>query len=67
MAEYMMETVEEDKREETSKQIYHYYNYDKLKYCKLYIEFDEDEVKVNANDTAQEIYSKERNYGEYDT
>ena len=41
MAEYVIETVEEDKREETSKQVYHFYNY-----RKLYKEFDEDEVEA---------------------
>ena len=65
MAEYMMETVEDYQREETSKQVYQFYNYNKLKYRKLCKEFDEDEVEVDDN-TTQERYTKEREYGEID-
>ena len=60
MAEYVIETVEEDKREETSKQVYHFYNYDKLKYRKLYKEFDEDKVEVNDNDTQYQPTTKRK-------
>ena len=54
MAEYVIETVEEDKREETSKQVYEFYSCNKLKYRKLCKEFDEDEMEVDVN-TTQEI------------
>ena len=62
MAEYMMETVEDYQREETSKQVYQFYNYNKLKYRKLCKEFDEDEMEVDVN-TTQERYTKEIEYG----
>ena len=62
MAEYVMETVEEDKREETSKQVYNFYNY-----RKLYKEFDEDEVEVNDNDTAQDQPTTKRKHEDNDT
>ena len=62
----MMETVEDYQREEISKRVYQFYNYNKLKYCKLCKEFDEDEVEVDDN-TTQERYTKERDYGESDT
>ena len=46
MSEYMMETDEDYKREETSKQVYEFYSCNKLKYRKLCKELDENEVEV---------------------
>ena len=63
MSEYMMETDEDYKREETSKQVYEFYSCNKLKYRKLCKEFDENEVEVDDN-TTQDRYIKEREYGE---
>ena len=57
-----METIEDYQREETSKQVYKFYNHNKLKYRK---EFDENEVEVDDN-TTQDRYIKEREYGESD-
>ena len=54
MVEYVIETVEEDKREETSKQVYHFYNY-----RKLYKEFDEDKVEAE-NDTQYQPTTKRK-------
>ena len=51
MSEYMMETDEDYKREETSKQVYEFYSCNKLKYRKLCKEFDEDEMEVDDNTT----------------
>ena len=52
MTEYMMETDEDYKREETSKQVYEFYSCNKLKYRKLCKEFDEDdEMEVGVNTT----------------
>ena len=62
MSEYMMETDEDYKREETSKQVYEFYSCNKLKYRKLCKEFDEDEMEVDVN-TTQERYTKEIEYG----
>ena len=61
-----METIEDYQREETSKQVYKFYNHNKLKYRKLCKEFDENEVEVDDN-TTQDRYIKEREYGESDT
>ena len=61
-----METIEDYQREETSKQVYKFYNHNKLKYRKSSKEFDENEVEVDDN-TTQDIYIKEREYGESDT
>ena len=47
----MMETDEDYKREETSKQVYEFYSCNKLKYRKLCKEFDEDEMEVGVNTT----------------
>ena len=66
IAEYMMETVEDYQREETSKQVYEFYSCNKLKYRKLCKEFDEDEMEVDVN-TTQERYTKEIEYGASDT
>ena len=69
MAEYVIETVEEDKREETSKQVYHFYNY-----RKLYKEFDEDEVEAenkveseNKVEAENEIEAENKVEAENDT
>ena len=56
MAEYMMETVEDYQREETSKQVYEFYSCNKLKYRKLCKEFDEDEMEVGVNTTPEMEY-----------
>ena len=62
MSECMMETDEDYKREETSKQVYEFYSCNKLKYRKLCKEFDEGEMEVDVN-TTQERYTKEIEYG----
>ena len=51
-----METIEDYQREE-------FYSHTKLKYRKLCKEFDENEVEVDDN-TTQDRYIKEREYGE---
>ena len=56
MSEYMMETDEDYKREETSKQVYEFYSCNKLKYRKLCKEFDEDEMEVDVNTTPEMEY-----------
>ena len=62
-------TVEEDKREETSKQVYHFYNY-----RKLYKEFDEDEVEAeneveseNEDEAENEVEAENKVEAENDT
>ena len=56
MSEYMMETDEDYKREETSKHVYEFYSCNKLKYRKLCKEFDEDEMEVDVNTTPEMEY-----------
>jgi len=66
MSEYMMETDEDYKREETSKQVYEFYSCNKLKYRKLCKEFNEDEMEVDVNTTPEMEYDASEDEMEVD-